>query len=75
MRWDFVCDVTIQPSSFNTWFEKWFDPQDQLQEPNAEMSGTIHSLSLDDGNVSLDLGTASVEALWGNLCVNFFTPF
>ena len=29
-----------------------------------ELSGTIHSLSLDEFTVCLDLGTAPVEAFW-----------
>jgi hypothetical protein len=68
MRWDFVVitvyGAVIHPSLFNMWFEKWFDPEGQHQEPNVELSGTIHSLSLDEFTVSLDLGTAPVEALW-----------
>ncbi len=45
------------------WFETWFDPDDTSFDPDTRFSGNIHSLSLDETGVHVDLGTAPVEAL------------
>jgi hypothetical protein len=49
------------------WFEAWFDPEDERYDPESRFAGIIHTLLLDYGEVSVDFGTAPVEAFWDML--------
>ncbi len=73
LRWD---DVTIHhdlallpPEAIANWFEQWFDPDDRRFDQAAQLSGVIHSLLIQPGAISIDLGTAPPEAFWDILGV------
>lgn len=46
------------------WFNYWFDPEDTRLDPDAEVGRIIHSIVVKPGYLSLDLGTATADALW-----------
>ena len=53
---------SIDPVLFERWFDKWFDlADDRPQGPG--LGEIIHSAILSDGGISLDMGSATVEAL------------
>jgi hypothetical protein len=66
LQWN---DVTLKlegvldSRDLDEWFETWFDPDDTTFDPDTRFSGNIHSLTVDDEGVHVDLGTAPTEAL------------
>jgi hypothetical protein len=68
LHWDDVLlrhDLEQVPeAALDAWFQRWFDPEDVRYEPDASISHVIHSLMVDPGLLSIDLGTASPEAFW-----------
>jgi hypothetical protein len=68
MRWDDVLirnDLDALPlDELSHWFQLWFDPEDARHNPDAQLSGTIHSLLLQPNCISIDFGTADPEAFW-----------
>lgn len=68
LRWD---DVMIAHNgSFDTdqalggWFEKWFDPDDRRYRAGADLGNVIHSLTVEPGQLTVDLGSAGPDAFW-----------
>ncbi len=45
------------------WFETWFDPDEKTFDPDTRFSGNVHSLTVDDDGIHVDLGTAPADAL------------
>ena len=73
LRWN---DVVVRHDLASTpidevarWFRRWFDPEDEWVDPNADLSGVIHSLLIKPGALSVDFGTAPVDAFWEMLGV------
>jgi hypothetical protein len=66
LRWDnaVLHFNSPTPLQLDSWFEQWFDPDDRRHDPNAKLGSVIHSLSVQPGLLTLDLGTAPGEALW-----------
>lgn len=68
LRWDDVLirhDVDAIPSDpLSHWFQLWFDPDDARHDPNAELSGIIHSMLLQPHCISIDFGSANPDAFW-----------
>jgi hypothetical protein len=66
LRWDDVViehDLPDLPAdAVETWFERWFGPDDQ-------QTNIIHSLLLRPGEVSIDMGTGPPEALYDMLAL------
>lgn len=54
---DTLSDDTLQP-----WFERWFDPESTRRLPGAPHADAIHSLLVAPNRLSVDLGTAPVDA-------------
>jgi hypothetical protein len=72
LRWDDVViehDATEPLSQLATWFDTWFDPEDRRHDSTAALGNVIHSLLIRDRRISVDLGTAETDALWGLLDV------
>ncbi len=66
LQWNDVVIATggpVDPRDLEDWFEDWFDPDDTTFDPDTRFSGNIHSLLIEGENLSVDLGTAPVEAL------------
>jgi hypothetical protein len=68
LRWDDVViahDLPAPPErALGSWFQRWFDPDDQRHDPSAEAGQVIHSLVIAPGRMTVDFGTAPVEAFW-----------
>ncbi len=68
LSWDDVLiyhDLPAPPSdAVAEWFERWFDPEDERHVDGAELGEIIHSLLVQPGCVSADLGTAPPQAFW-----------
>jgi hypothetical protein len=71
LRWDdanFTHDKPgFQPDCIAEWFETWFDPEDERADATGEFSGTIHSCMVSEQSVSVDFGSAPVDAFWSLL--------
>lgn len=71
LRWDDVLirhDLDVVPSDqLSRWFRHWFDLEDVRHNPDAELSGVIHSMLLQPNRISIDFGTADPEAFWDML--------
>jgi hypothetical protein len=71
LRWDcvnFYHDApSLEPECLADWFETWFDPDDKHRGSTTELSGIIHSLVISKGFVSVDFGSAPVDAFWSFL--------
>jgi hypothetical protein len=71
LRWDDVLirhDLDALPSDrLSRWFQLWFDPEDALRNPEAELSGIVHSLLVQPNCISIDFGTADPDAFWDML--------
>ena len=67
LRWGDVViehDLPDVPADeIERWFDQWFDPEDAAMRQTE----IIHSLVLSPGQVSIDMGTAPPEALYGML--------
>ena len=70
LRWD---DIIIHfdgaAPDLTAWFDCWFDPDEKNFDANAELTGRIHSLIAEDGHISVDFGSAPVDALFDLLQV------
>ncbi|WP_206240362.1 hypothetical protein [Novosphingobium terrae] len=67
LRWDAVTiehDVPTIDEAIAEWFEKWFDPEEVDYDPEAELTGCIHSVYVAPQRLHVDLGTAAAEAFW-----------
>ena len=68
LRWDDVIvrhDLASAPSdNIARWFRRWFDLDGERRDPDAMLSGVIHSLRVKPGRLSVDLGTAPADAFW-----------
>lgn len=66
MGWDDVVlehDLEIVPEDeLQNWFGQWFDPEDARHVAGAAVSEVIHSLLVAPNRLSIDLGTAPVDA-------------
>ena len=64
LRWDDVAiehDLPDVPAdAIDRWFEHWFDPEDAAMRQTE----IIHSLLLEPGRISIDMGTAPPAALY-----------
>jgi hypothetical protein len=67
LRWDDVLlyhDVAeLPPQDLANWFHRWFDPNDERFDRDAPLSNVIHSLLVKPGVLSIDFGSAAIEAL------------
>ena len=65
--WDKVsleCDPQVLTAeTLVEWFETWFDPYDNRLDPDAEFSECIHCAVVVDNRLTLDMGTAPIDAL------------
>lgn len=67
LRWDDIVvhhDAQEPAPGLADWFEKWFDPDDERYVEGGEFGNVIHSLLVQQGIVSADLGSADPEAFW-----------
>jgi hypothetical protein len=68
LLWDDVIirhDVASIPSDkIADWFQRWFDPDDERHDPDAELSNIIHSLRVKPYLLEIDFGTAPMDAFW-----------
>ena len=55
---------TTPESALESWFQRWFDPDDERHDQNAALGNVIHWLAIAPGIVTVDFGTAPVEAFW-----------
>lgn len=67
LRWsDLVIEhdlPDVPADEIEEWFEHWFDPDDAAMRQTE----IIHSLALEPGKISIDMGTAPAEALYDML--------
>lgn len=68
MCWDdvqFVHDAeSLTETALLNWFGEWFDIDERrIPQPDG-LSGRIHSLSVHQGAINVDFGTAEPEAFW-----------
>lgn len=67
LRWDDVVlrhdHQSLPEQELSHWFQRWFDPDDQRHDPTNELSGVVHSMSVQPGSVEIDFGTADTQAL------------
>lgn len=45
------------------WFEKWFDPNDTRYVASETFGNRIHSVSLSQGQINVDFGSAEAQSL------------
>jgi len=67
LRWDDVLihhDASNPLDQLDGWFDNWFDPEDRRLDPSADVGNVIHSLLVQPGSLSVDMGTAATDALW-----------
>jgi hypothetical protein len=67
LRWDALViehDVPAIGEAIADWFEKWFDPDEVDHDPEAELTGCVHSVYIVAERLYVDLGTAAAEAFW-----------
>jgi len=67
LRWDDIVvyhDAQEPAPGLADWFEKWFDPDDKRYVEGGTFGNVIHSLSVEQGIVSVDLGSAEPDAFW-----------
>jgi hypothetical protein len=57
----------LQPACLLDWFDTWFDPDDKRHDATTELSGIIHSLAIEGRTISVDFGSAPVDAFWSLL--------
>jgi hypothetical protein len=70
LRWDDVVihhDAPEPLEGLAQWFDNWFDPDDRRHDASAELGNVIHSLLVQPGTLSLDMGTAEADAFWDAL--------
>lgn len=73
LQWD---DVVIHHTlasapldELHTWFQYWFDPDDERHREEAEFGDIIHSLWVRPKELTVDFGTASPDAFWSLLAL------
>jgi hypothetical protein len=67
LRWDDVLirhDAREPLERLTDWFGNWFDPEDQRLDQANDLGNVIHSLLVQPGMLSLDMGSAATDALW-----------
>lgn len=67
LRWDDIVvhhDAQEPALRLSDWFEKWFDPDDKRYVEGDAFGNVIHSLSVEQGIVSVDFGSAGPDAFW-----------
>ena len=68
IRWDDMVirhDATeLLSSGVADWFQLWFDPDDKRHNPTSRLSGIIHGLLVQPGELDIDFGSAPPEAFW-----------
>jgi len=67
LRWDDVVihhDASEPSNGLASWFSRWFDPEDRRHDGSVKMGDVIHSLLVEPGTLSVDMGTAASDALW-----------
>lgn len=67
LSWDDVVlhhDATEPLDALQSWFERWFDPEDERHVNNGDVGNLIHSLVVQPQTLSIDLGSAHQDALW-----------
>lgn len=67
LRWDDIVvhhDAQEPAPGLAEWFEKWFDPDDERYVEGAALGNVIHSLLVQRGIATVDLGSAEPEAFW-----------
>lgn len=68
LRWDDVVighDVSsLFDGELSQWFRLWFDPDDERHDPDAALSETVHSFSVQPSVLNVDFGTAPPGAFW-----------
>ncbi len=57
----------LSDEAFDRWFRKWFDVDDLDYREGAEFQEKIHSAIKEPHSLSVDFGSAPVEALWALL--------
>jgi hypothetical protein len=66
-KWDeaeFSFDTTLlDKDKFDQWFDGWFDP-DSVRETDNVIGNIIHSVLFEDKKMTIDFGTAEVDAFW-----------
>lgn len=61
-------DLAAPPfEALQDWFEHWFDPEERRFDADTQLAHAIHSLMVEPGRFTLDLGTAPEEAFWSLL--------
>ena len=53
----------LTADGLNEWFEMWFDPAGRRRDRDAEFAECIHCVVLTEASLTIDLGTAPVEAV------------
>jgi hypothetical protein len=73
LRWDdieiYYDGADIPSSELAGWFQVWFDLNDERRNPEAQLSGVIHSLFVQPGVLNIDLGSAPADAFWAILAL------
>jgi hypothetical protein len=67
LRWDSVAiihDVPRIEDAIESWFIKWFDPDEVRFDEKAEFSNCIHAVYVSTNELQVDLGTAPADAFW-----------
>jgi hypothetical protein len=72
-RWDNsvirYAPAELDRAALRAWFNKWFAPSHERKPAGAPLSGNIHFVTLGDGALKIDFGTAPAEAFWSVLDV------
>jgi hypothetical protein len=53
----------LSVEALNAWFEIWFDARGRRADPDAEFAECIHCVVLAADRLTIDLGTAPVDAV------------
>jgi hypothetical protein len=69
LRWEDVIvrhdlEHPLRGVELASWFQFWFDAEDERAQPAAQLSGNIHSLLEEPGQISIDFGTSQPDAFW-----------
>ena len=53
----------LSAQALNDWFEHWFDLSGRRRDRDSEFAECIHCVVLTDGSLTIDLGTAPIDAV------------
>ena len=53
----------LSAEALNGWFELWFDPRGRRRDRDSEFAECIHCVVITEGSLTIDLGTAPVDAV------------